>query len=53
MSEMKKYRVKVVFKYSDVVHVEAESEREAVEKALECCQEEYGYSMIPRFQMND
>ena len=41
MSGLKKYKVKVVFKYSDVVHVEAESEKEAVERALECCQEEY------------
>ncbi len=39
--EMQKYRVKLTFNYSDVVRVEAESEEEAVEKALERCQEEY------------
>jgi len=36
-----KYRVKLIFKYSDVVHVEAESEKEAIALALEEAQEEY------------
>ena len=35
------YRVKLTFKYSDVVHVEADSAKEAERKALEECQEEY------------
>ena len=38
---MKKYKVRLVFKYSDVVHVEARSEKEAVAAALEECCEEY------------
>ena len=38
---MSKYRVKLTFKYSDVVHVEAETEKEAIEEALAECQEEY------------
>ena len=38
---MSKYRVKLVFKYSDVVHVEADSEKEAIEKAMPECREEY------------
>ena len=37
----KKYKVKLVFKYSDVVHVEAESEKEAIEKAMSDCDEQY------------
>lgn len=36
-----KYRVKLIFKYSDVVHVEADSEIEAIEKAMPECQEVY------------
>ena len=39
--EMKKYKVKLVFKYSDVVHVEAENEEDAIMFALDECQEEY------------
>ncbi|HEY6021516.1 MAG TPA: hypothetical protein VIY48_16910 [Candidatus Paceibacterota bacterium] len=37
----KKYKVKLVFKYSDVVHVEAENEKEAIEKAMSDCNEQY------------
>lgn len=36
-----KYKVKLIFKYSDVVHVEADSEKEAIAKAMDECQEEY------------
>ena len=36
-----KYKVKLVFKYSDIVHVEADNEEEAIEKAMDECQEEY------------
>ena len=36
-----KYRVKLTFKYSDVVHVEAENDSEAIQKALPECREEY------------
>ena len=36
-----KYKVKLIFKYSDVVHVEADSEKEAIEKALQDCHEKY------------
>ncbi len=36
-----KYRVKLIFKYSAVVHVEADSEKEAIEKALPDCEEDY------------
>ena len=35
------YRVKLTFKYSDTVHVEALSEKEAIEKSLVECEEEY------------
>ena len=38
---MKKYRVKLTFKYSDVVHVWAPNEKEAIASALDDCQEEY------------
>jgi hypothetical protein len=38
---VKKFEVNLVFKYSDVVHVEAESEKEAIEKALASCNEQY------------
>lgn len=42
MSEStKKYRVKLVFKYSDVVHVEAINEKESIEKAIAECDEHY------------
>jgi len=30
-----KYRVKLIFKYSDVVHVEADNKEEAIKEALE------------------
>lgn len=36
-----KYAVKLIFKYSDIVYVEADSKEEAIEKALGECQEEY------------
>ena len=36
-----KYKVKLIFKYSDVVHVEADSEKEAIQLALEDCHEQY------------
>ena len=35
------YKVKVIFKYSDIVHVEANNKKEAVQKALKECSEEY------------
>lgn len=38
---MPKYKVKLIFKYSDIVHVEAKDEEEAEQLALEECQEEY------------
>lgn len=38
---MKKYKVKLIFKYSDVVHVEAESEEEAIRVATDECDEQY------------
>jgi len=38
---MNPYKVKLIFKYSDVVYVKASSEKEAIEKALAECQEEY------------
>jgi len=34
---MKKYKVKLIFKYSDVVIVEAEDEEDAIEKATAEC----------------
>ena len=37
----KKYKVKLTFKYSDIIHVEANSEKEAIEKAFEECCEQY------------
>lgn len=40
---MKKYKVKVIFKYSDIVHVEAEDEEEAIELALKEADEQYDY----------
>ena len=36
-----KYKVRLIFKYSDIVHVEAETEKEAIEKALPECDEQY------------
>lgn len=36
-----KYKVKVIFEYSDIVHVEAESEEEAIRKALDEAHPEY------------
>lgn len=36
-----KYEVKLLFIYSDVVYVEANTEKEAIEKALPECQEGY------------
>lgn len=36
-----KYKVKLTFKYSDTVHVEAADEKEAVKNALSECQEEF------------
>ena len=38
---MDKYKVKLIYKYSDTVHVEAFSKEEAIEKALEECDEKY------------
>lgn len=38
---MSKYRVKLKFIYSDVVHVEADNEEEAEGEAMKHCQEEY------------
>jgi hypothetical protein len=38
---MAKYKVKLIFKYSDIVHVEADNESEAEVKALAECEEEY------------
>ena len=36
-----KYCVKLKFIYSDTVHVEAENEKDAIDKALDDCHEEY------------
>ena len=36
-----KYRVKLIFKYSDVVHVEADNEEDAIKKAMFDCDEQY------------
>lgn len=38
---MKKYRVRLVFMYSDVVHVEADNKEDAIEKAMDECEEQY------------
>ena len=39
---MKKYAVKLIYKYSDIIHVEAENGAEALSKALSSeIQEEY------------
>lgn len=39
--KMTKYEVKLTFKYSDIVHVEAENKKQAIEMALEECNEQY------------
>jgi hypothetical protein len=36
-----KYKVKLIFKYSDVVHVDAENEKEAIAVAMEECSEQF------------
>ena len=36
-----KYKVKLTFLYSDIVHVEADDKKEAIERALYEAQEEY------------
>jgi hypothetical protein len=36
-----KYKVKLIFKYSDVVHVEADNEKDAIRQALDECKEQY------------
>ena len=38
---MPRYKVKLIFKYSDVVHVEAEDEKAAIKEALGHCEEKY------------
>jgi len=38
---MSYYQIKLTFKYSDTVSVEAESEKEAIKLALESAEEEY------------
>ncbi len=38
---MNAYKVKLVFKYSDTVHVKAETEKEAIEIAIRECEEHY------------
>ena len=38
---MKKYKVKLTFKYSDIIHVEAETEKEAISAATLQCEEQY------------
>ena len=40
---MKNYRVKLMFVYSDVVHVEARNEDDAIKEAMLHCQEEYEF----------
>ena len=42
-TNMKKYKVKLMFVYSDIIHVEAENEREAEYLAFKECNEEYDY----------
>ena len=37
---MTKYKVKLMFLYSDTIHVEAENEKEAISKAFDECHEE-------------
>ena len=36
-----KYAVKLIFKYSDIVHVDADDKDSAVAKAMKECEEEY------------
>ena len=36
-----KYKVYLTFRYSDIVHVEADNEEDAIKKAMDECQEEY------------
>jgi len=36
-----KYKVKLIFKYSDIVHVEASSQEEAIREAMVDCDEEF------------
>ena len=38
---MARYKVKLTFKYSDIIHVEADNEPEAISRALLECEEEY------------
>lgn len=38
---MTDYKVKLKFIYSDIVHVEAENEEQAIEIAMPFCQAEY------------
>jgi len=37
----KKYKVRLVFKYSDIVHVEAENKEDAVRAAMLDCNEQF------------
>ena len=36
-----KYAVKLIFKYSDIVHVEANNKEDAIKEAMKECCEEY------------
>ena len=38
---MNNYKVKLTFKYSDTVYVKADTEKEAIEQALQECEEQY------------
>ncbi len=38
---VKKYKIRLVFKYSDIVHVEAENEKEAIRAAMLDCDEQF------------
>jgi len=38
---MPKYKVKLIFKYSDIVYITAKNKKEAIAEALENCVEEY------------
>jgi hypothetical protein len=45
----KKYKVQLVFKYADVVHVEAENEKQAIQKAndtVESFDSDFGVYLI-------
>jgi len=35
------YKVKLTFKYSDTVYVQADNEKDAINKALDECEEQY------------